>query len=156
MRRVSKTNSHYWINDAVSNRYRDENPCDEIAYLFPEYDRAFSRVPCKPTPTLISKRDQPACHLHHICRRIGGTPRWDIVTNLISLSQFTHAFCHGDTAFDGLILCLAAKKAKGELDWSELDRITHLNMRGYLETRELKCEWVRPLLASILEERRAA
>lgn len=154
MRHRSLTNNNRETNDVLSNDYRDNNKCDEIAYLFPAWDHAFVRVPGSP-PWLILEYDQPACDLHHITGGILGTPRWDITTNLISLCRHTHLFCEGEHAHDGLVLCLRAKQRKGELDWNELDRITHTNFRGWVEIQDLKLDWVRPIRDALLQERQA-
>ena len=62
---------------------------------------------------------------------------------MIALSKKAHDFCHKHKN-DGLILCLYTKLKKGELDWSELDRISGKNIHGWLSCKPPVFDWVKP------------
>jgi len=81
-----------------------------------------------------------AAAVHHILW--GQARRWDIVPNMIALSRTAHDWVHKHKN-DGLILCLYTKLKKGELIWSELDRISGKNVRGWLSGKPPVFDWVR-------------
>lgn len=114
MRNRSRTNSHPHEDVEFREEYRLANHYDEIARLFPEWDRGWTRIPGKPA-TVVRALDTPATQIHHIG---WGGQRWDVAWNLIALGHWSHVFCH-EHKWDGLTLCLKAKIDKGE--WNATD-----------------------------------
>lgn len=110
--RYRSSNSRPHEDIDFREEYRESNKYDEIARLFPEWDRGWTRIPGKPLATVVRALDTPATQIHHIG---WGGQRWDCVWNLIALGFWSHQFCH-ENKWDGLTLCLKAKIDKGEWD----------------------------------------
>lgn len=109
LRAKSRTNSNRHVDLAFRREYMDENPKCEL---------------CK-----VADSTDP----HHICRSILGTRKWDIRANLLAVCRACHdQWCHGKNLREGLVMCLTKKRLKRELDWAELNRITHINLREHI------------------------
>lgn len=137
-----------WENAEVRLAYRDEHPDDELVQFFPGCSR-HAEVSHPGGYALLSRRFTEATDMHHITGGLLGTPRWDLPENLIALHRITHAFVERYTS-DGLVLCLLAKKRSGGLCWETLGRITHVDVRGWVETRTLVFDWVEPYRQELL------
>lgn len=144
MRNKSKTNSRRFEDLTFRYAYRDENPTDEIAHLFP-VSCGDAALPFGSKVYRISRFAEAASEVHHISSCVTGTLRWDVLTNLIHLSNLSHQWVERN-AWDGLVLCVAAKRAKGEWDDAEFSRISHVpNVLDYLSTKTLNHAFARQL-----------
>lgn len=133
-------NSNRWINTELREEYREANIWDELSEWFPQEGNE-SLVPIGKQVYRISRRYSCRQEIHHVSGGILGTPRWDIVTNLIGLSRVTHEFCERYCA-DGFALCAAHKIKKNEWDRQRMAEIMHVDsVCGWLETRVFWFPW---------------
>ena len=140
MKRRSKTNSRRHENLALREYYRQKNVWNELKDRIPGiYGTSFAE------------------EIHHIAKGSGGTSRWDVVTNLISLSRESHAWCER-YKWDGMILCLAVKLNKSEYD-PVVFRETVLGLTrpgasvaGYLMRKPCEFPWVEPIKKKVCEQ----
>lgn len=128
MRRVSKKNSRYWVDDALNWEYRQANPYCEVSRYFPNVSRNETRIPGTPA-TIVHATETMRDHVHHISMGHSGNRRWDRKWNLLSVGWHAHTFIH-DSPVDGLALCLYAKLRKGEWNHAEAFTTLGLNLFG--------------------------
>lgn len=116
------------IDTDLRQRYRDDNGFCEIFHLWPAIG-------------YTGYLNVNAHDVHHISGGILGTPRYDRVTNLISLCRSMHQFCEKHI-FDGFALCMAAKMSKGEWDAEGMAQIMHVDtVLGWLSIQVFDFEW---------------
>lgn len=105
MRHRSPKNYRPQSNPALVAEYRMNNPRCEIGHILK-------------AAGLIKTWSPMETQLHHIMGSRKG--RWDLLTNLISVSPEVHEFCHANRTSSN-VLCLWMKMDKGELCWSEFE-----------------------------------
>jgi hypothetical protein len=149
LRAKSRTNSNRHVKASVNKAYRAANEDDEIINLFPRWCRWYSQIWHTETRYEVVPFPRDRDHVHHIA--YGVARRWDIVTNLIALSQISHDWVHAHK-IDGRILCLYAKQKKGELDWGEMSRIYGKDFRALIKSKEPQMEWVRKYWHALIGE----
>lgn len=115
MRFCSKTNRRVYENLPLRRDYRENNPW------------------CELSPLLKLGRHVPMAHIHHICG--GRLGRWDLLTNLLSVSAEAHDWAEKHKT-DGRILALYVKMQKGELDQQEFHKVTGLYLEGWLDVHQ--------------------
>ena len=143
--RPRRSKPREWENRSVYYAYKDANPFDEIAHLFPPDPPADVTVPLNGKNMHIA-RNQTADQCHHICGGILGARRWDVATNLIHLSHWTHAFAERYQP-EGLVLCAAAKIDKDE--WRSEAMAIYMgvaSIAGWLSRFEMRWPWVQVIL----------
>lgn len=150
MRRKSNANSRKWANPDLYSRYARENLWDEIVEFFPKSWPRDVLVPIgtqKFTVPFGIAGDQT----HHISGGILGTPRWDLVTNLVRVSFHTHAFCERHTR-EGFALCAAAKIKKGEWRAHKIAEIMGVDSPlGWLQPeRGFEFDWINDVIQPYL------
>lgn len=147
MRHRSKTNSRPHEDLIFREEYRDANPFCEIARLFPEWDRGWTKIPGSPNDTIVRALDTPTTQIHHIG---WGGQRWDTKWNLIALGGWSHDFCHKNK-WDGLALCLKAKIDKGE--WNAADAMIRLgyDLMGKLYYQPCKYEFAETIRKELMK-----
>jgi hypothetical protein len=121
MRFRSKTNSRKHENLELRKQYKLDHPRCELYPILRE-------------EILLARRDQFASEAHHITGGLLGTPRWDLVCNLIHLSQVAHEWVERYAA-DGLAICCWAKLLREpcEFEPETFSRIMRVEFPGYFE-----------------------
>ena len=164
-----KHNSRPLSDKDIYDRYRDDEPLDEIGF---ETGIEFARGPLgreqdiRPMFWPSGCIEINAADTHHIFS-VGGQ-RPDFRSNLISLARWAHdAFhfrSHGDQS-PIRVLCLLSKIKKSarlndpsEFSEAEIDIAAGCSVRGWVEccTFEPAWEWVKPYRAELLERLGAA
>jgi hypothetical protein len=92
-------------------------------------------------------REDFLVEVHHIW---GGPHRWDIDSNIISVSRPAHDYCH-KFPDHGRIACLWVKADKGELDRDLMRECMGFDTIGILESFEVTEEWVENLRLGLYE-----
>lgn len=115
MRRRSLTNSRPYENLELRANYREANPVCELGAMLRK-------------ARLILTPDDSA-DIHHI---VGGNGRrWDLWSNLITVSRTVHQWIHAHP-IDGRLICLGHKLSKGELDLEEFRRASGMHLAGWI------------------------
>lgn len=135
LRAKSRTNSNRHVDLKFRREYMEANPFCEVAGLFPRWC-GWHAIPKAGKPDegfLVRPGYTFSTDPHHILW--GQARRHDIRANLLAICREAHDFCH-KFKVDGMVLALEAKRRKGELDWDELNRISRMDVRGWLSTKE--------------------
>lgn len=154
LRAKSKRNSNRHVDLKFRREYMAENfMCEMLPYFpkgeppFPWISTPFVAVPMSESSVLNLVDPREATDPHHILW--GQARRHDIRANLLAICREAHDFCH-KFKVDGMALALEAKRRKGELDWSELNRISRMDVKGWLSTKRPVFDWVQPLWQAVL------
>lgn len=148
MRHRSPTNSRPWECRELYYEYLLNNPVDEISKYFPG-DSSNAEIPHQGGKTHISRHNATANQRHHITGGIFGAARWDRIWNLVAVGPYTHRFCESYT-FDGVVLCVHHKMAKGEWMNEHATETLGWDVLGYLETKKPQHFFVRKYLDAVL------
>lgn len=85
---------------------------------------------------------------HHI---YGGPRRWDVIPNIIAVSQPAHDYCH-KFPNNGRIACLWVKCRKGEFDRELMRTVCGFDVIGRIDSYVITEEWVWQMRLDILEK----
>lgn len=146
-----------WDNPEFKRDYMEENKTCELLPHMPKAGLGRCRVPtgihekyCSPI-SIVQKSTDP----HHCLW--GLARRWDIRACLVAACEVAHTFCH-QYPNEGRILSLWVKRQKGELDWSELDRIYRgksfredMSYQQYISKNPPRFEWMMEMWLTLIE-----
>lgn len=112
-------------NKALTDKYRRDNQVCELAW-------------CRWIPVRAG-RPSEINHIFSVHRR------WDLLSNIIHLSNPIHTWFHR-WPIEGRILCMLVKARKKELDPDEIKKASGFNPLGWLESvrDETRLEWIGP------------
>lgn len=120
---ISRKNSKRWADRALIESYMARKQRDE---LLPVLERCGFHVPQYRLPG--RQEFEP----HHIFGNMG--QRWDLLSNVISVSHATHDWCHNHKfQAEWRVAALWVKLDESELSLSEFRTVTGRNLEGYLE-----------------------
>lgn len=100
--------------------YAQANPVCEVSQYFPAIGK-MAQFRHSPTHLESNERYANAVQIHHILGANSG--RSNVLSNIIRVTLWAHDWVEEFT-YPGMVVCLYAKRKKGECDWGELNALT--------------------------------